>query len=316
MYHNIMKTKCKIGVIFGKFYPLHCGHIYLIEKAITQVEVLHVFLGCEQLRDLKLFEASHMPRQPQVSDRFYWLKRTFQNHQNIYIHVLNEEGIADYPNGWKDWSDRVKAILAKNQVKPTVIFTSEQQDVVEYERFFHCTVKLIDVNRDFINISATQIRDNPYKNWQYLAKAARPFFVTKIALVSKQNQFDVIAQQLANIFNTVYVNNGYSNYFHYDHYGKIPISVTADDYIRIAKLQAQRIDEAALNANRVLFTALDFVTLQQSFQNMFHKEDQTLNELINKYPFDLVINYHDFNSKHSQLSIFEAVIEQVRNQLN
>lgn len=311
-----MKSKRKIGIIFGKFYPLHCGHIYLIEKAITQVDELHVFLGCEQTRDLKLFEISQMTRQPLVKDRFYWLKKTFQNYRNIYIHVLDETGIAYYPDGWKDWSDRVKLILAKHHVKPTVIFTSERQDMENHQRYFKCAVELVDVNRDFMNISATKIRNNPFHYWQYIARAARPFFVLKIALVSKSNKFDHLANQLANIYNTVYINNGYINYLHHEHAQDLSLPLNDIDYMRIAMLQAQRIDDAAINANKLLFTSFDFDTLHHYYQKSFHKENPFLKELIDKYPFDIVIKSQDLDSSESQLLIFESILNQVKAKLN
>lgn len=175
----IMGSKYKIGMIFGKFYPLHYGHIYLIEQAMTQVDELHVFLGCEATRDKKLFEKSHLPRQPQVSDRFSWLKETFKDRHNIHVHVLDEAGIESYPNGWKDWSDRVKHILSKHNIKPNVVFTSEPQDVKNYEFYFGCPVVIVDADRNFMNISATQIRQNPYKYGSFIADAAKPFFDKK-----------------------------------------------------------------------------------------------------------------------------------------
>ena len=54
----VMATNNKVGLIFGKFYPLHCGHIYLIEKALCQVDELHILLGCEIVRDKRLFDKS------------------------------------------------------------------------------------------------------------------------------------------------------------------------------------------------------------------------------------------------------------------
>ncbi|MGU4921541.1 adenylyltransferase/cytidyltransferase family protein, partial [Escherichia coli] len=35
------RQKC-VGVVFGKFYPLHTGHIYLIQRACSQVDELHI----------------------------------------------------------------------------------------------------------------------------------------------------------------------------------------------------------------------------------------------------------------------------------
>lgn len=316
IFMNIkLNKKREVGLIFGKFYPLHCGHIYLIEKAISQVDELHVILGCEQTRDRQLFEKSHMTKQPQVKDRFYWLKNTFKNRHNIHIYVLDEEGINYYPNGWKDWSNRVKLLLADHLVIPTVVFTSELQDVKNHEHYFNCSVKLIDVNRDFINISATEIRQNPYHNWQYIARAAKPFFIKKIALIGKQNKFEELAKQLANIYNTVYVPNGYINYIYHDHLSNESLMLNDVDHIRIAMLHAQRIDEAAIIANRVLFTTLDFNTLHQYYQKSFNQENKTILDLEENYYFDLVIHDYDFNESESQLEIFEKVIKLVEQQL-
>lgn len=308
------EKKRQIGLIFGKFYPLHRGHIYLIEKAVSQVDELHVILGCEQIRDLKLFENSHMPRQPQVKDRFYWLQKTFKNRHNIHIHILDEAGIASYPNGWEDWSNRVKTILQKYHVTPTVIFTSEPQDVDNHARYYGCDVKVIDAKRDFINISATKIRQNPYQNWQFIAKAARPFFVKRIAIIG-DHQFNNLSKQLANIYNTEYVSNGYINYIHHKDQNNTQLALSEADYIKIAMLHSERMDQAAFSANQVLFTSLDFKTLHNCYQKNFNRPHSILQDLEENYPFDLVINKTDFDKDESHLTIFEQVIELVEKQL-
>jgi len=306
--------KHQVGLIFGKFYPLHCGHIYLIEKAVSQVDELHVILGCEHDRDLKLFEESHMPKQPHVQDRFNWLQDTFQGRHNIHIHILDEAGISYYPNGWKDWSDRVKSILQKQQVTPTVIFTSEPQDVQNHQQYFGCDVKLIDANREFINISATKIRQAPYQNWPFIAKAARPFFVKKIAIVG--GDIDKLPIQLANIYNTQYVSNGYINYIYHRRADNKQLALSETDFIRIAMLHAQRIDEALITANQVLFTSPDFSTLHRYYQSAFKRKNATLTELENRYPFDLVIDQAEFKQKESNVAIFETALKKVDAQLH
>jgi HTH-type transcriptional repressor of NAD biosynthesis genes len=35
---------------FGKFYPLHTGHIYLIQRACSQVDELHIMMGYDEAR--------------------------------------------------------------------------------------------------------------------------------------------------------------------------------------------------------------------------------------------------------------------------
>ena len=45
----------KVGVIFGKFYPVHTGHINMIYEAFSKVDELHVIVCSDTERDLKLF---------------------------------------------------------------------------------------------------------------------------------------------------------------------------------------------------------------------------------------------------------------------
>ena len=63
---NFRACKRNIGVVFGKFYPLHTGHVYLIQRACSQVDELHIIMGYDDKRDRELFEASAMSQQPTV----------------------------------------------------------------------------------------------------------------------------------------------------------------------------------------------------------------------------------------------------------
>ncbi|OCG74053.1 hypothetical protein A9G42_10255 [Gilliamella sp. Nev6-6] len=306
-----MTFKHKVGLIFGKFYPLHCGHIYLIEKAMNQVDVLHIFLGCEASRDKQLFNQSRLPKQPQISDRFSWLKETFKDRHNIHIHVLDETGIEFYPNGWQDWSDRVKQILAEHKIKPNVVFTSEPQDVNNHKIYFDCPVVIVDANREFINISATQIRQNPYKNWNFIAQAAKPFFVKKVAIIGR-GRFCELPIQFANIYNTQYVPNGYINYIEREisiQHNKRYLSES--DYMKIAMLHVERIAKAVETSNKLVFTSIDFETLEQYYSQIFKKNNDVLRALKESCHFDLVIHEKDLNPQSSQLEYFETVSKKI-----
>ncbi|OCL21781.1 hypothetical protein A9G07_00675 [Gilliamella sp. wkB72] len=310
-----MSSKHRVGLIFGKFYPLHSGHIYLIEKALTQVDELHVMLGCEATRDKQLFEKSRLPRQPQVSDRFSWLKDTFKDRHNIHIYISDETGINYYPNGWKEWSDSIKHILSENKIEPSVVFTSEPQDVTEHERYFGCPVVVIDANREFVNISATKIRENPYQNWSFIAQAARPFFVKKVAIIG-HDKFNELPVKLANIYNTQYVSNGYINYIQRE------IStlenkryLSENDYLRIAMLHVERMSKSLENANKLLFTSIDFGTLSNYFEQIFGKSNEVLIGLKSSYQFDLIIHENELPANSTPLQHFEIVSKMVESLL-
>ncbi len=110
-----------IGVVFGKFYPLHTGHIYLIQRACSQVDELHIIMGYDDTRDRGLFEDSAMSQQPTVSDRLRWLLQTFKYQKNIRIHAFNEEGMEPYPHGWDVWSNGIKAFMAEKGILKLIL---------------------------------------------------------------------------------------------------------------------------------------------------------------------------------------------------
>ncbi len=113
-------------------YPLHTGHIYLIQRACSQVDELHIIMGFDDTRDRALFEDSAMSQQPTVPDRLRWLLQTFKYQKNIRIHAFNEEGMEPYPHGWDVWSNGIKKFMAEKGIQPDLIYTSEEADAPQY----------------------------------------------------------------------------------------------------------------------------------------------------------------------------------------
>jgi len=164
----------KVGVIFGKFYPVHTGHINMIYEAFSKVDELHVIVCSDTERDLKLFYDSKMKRMPTVQDRLRWMQQIFKYQKNqIFIHHLVEDGIPSYPNGWQAWSDAVKNLFEEKQFTPTMVFSSEPQDKAPYEKYLGLEVSLVDPDRSFFNVSATKIRTTPFQYWKFIPKEVR-----------------------------------------------------------------------------------------------------------------------------------------------
>mgnify|MGYP000944002909 CR=1 FL=1 len=212
------EKKRKNGIIFGKFYPLHLGHVNFIQKASGYVDDLYVVVCTDEKRDKKLFEKSNMKKIPTERDRIRFVKKTFKYQKNIKVIHLVEDEIAPYPNGWKDWSKRVKILLEKNNIKINTVFTNEPQDVINYKKNFINTnenenvfdnnleIKTIDTFRDNFNISATEIRNSPYENWEYIPKAVKEFFTLKIAIIgTKKSGKTNLVYKLSNYYNTTFV---------------------------------------------------------------------------------------------------------------
>ncbi|VTR51372.1 nicotinamide-nucleotide adenylyltransferase [Actinobacillus pleuropneumoniae] len=127
----------RVGVIFGKFYPVHTGHIHMIYEAFSKVDILHVVVCTDAERDLQLFKDSKMKRMPTNEDRLRWMQQIFKYQQKqIFIHHLKEDGIPSYPNGWQGWADRVKELFNEKNIRPSLVFSSEVQDKEPYENIW------------------------------------------------------------------------------------------------------------------------------------------------------------------------------------
>ncbi|MGV7959706.1 multifunctional transcriptional regulator/nicotinamide-nucleotide adenylyltransferase/ribosylnicotinamide kinase NadR [Photorhabdus tasmaniensis] len=278
-----------VGVIFGKFYPLHTGHIYLIQRACSQVDELHIILCHDEPRDKALFMSSSMSQQPTVSDRLRWLLQTFKYQKNIHIHSFDEQGIEPYPHGWDVWSKGMKAFMSKKGINPSYIYSSEAQDTPRYKEQLGIETILIDPLRSFMKISGRHIRQDPFRHWEYIPTEVKPFFVRTVAILGGESSGkSTLVNKLANIFNTTSAWE-YGRDYVFSHLGGDEMALQYSDYDKIALGQAQYIDFAVKYANKVAFVDTDFVTTQAFCKRYEGREHPFVQALIDEYRFDLVI---------------------------
>ncbi len=278
-----------IGVVFGKFYPLHTGHIYLIQRACSQVDELHIVMGYDEPRDRQLFQDSAMSQQPTISDRLRWLLQTFKYQKNIHIHAFNEEGMELYPHGWDVWSHGIKAFMTQQGIVPNCVYTSEELDAPQFLKYLGINTVLIDPKRSFMNISGAQIRQAPFRYWEYIPTEVKPFFVRTVAILGGESSGkSTLVNKLANIFNTTSAWE-YGRDYVFSHLGGDEMALQYSDYDKIALGQAQYIDFAVKYANKVAFIDTDFVTTQAFCKKYEGQEHPFVQVLIDEYRFDLVI---------------------------
>lgn len=278
-----------VGVVFGKFYPLHTGHIYLIQRACSQVDELYVIMCHSEARDRALFLNSSMSRQPTVSDRLRWLLQTFKYQKNIYIHSFNEQSIKPYPYGWQTWSEGIKKFLIAKNIQPQFIYSSEVDDIAHYKKYFSTEVVLIDPEHTFMNISGNQIRQAPFRYWEYIPMEVKPFFVRKVVILGGESSGkSTLVNKLANVFNTTGAWE-YGRDYVFSHLGEDEMALQYSDYDKIALGHAKYIDFAVKYANKVTFIDTDFITTQAYCQKYEGKSHPFVQALINEYHFDLII---------------------------
>ena len=301
------ERKSKNGIIFGKFYLLHIGHVDFIQKASGLVDNLYVIVCTDKERDTELFEKSKMKRMPTEKDRIRFAEQTFKYQDNIKILHLSEDGIPPYPNGWKGWSDRVKELLGKNNIKIDTVFTNETQDIKNYKENFidinnpknvfdnNLKIETIDIMRNSFRISATEVRNNPYDNWFYIPKYVKEFFVLKVAVIGSENSGKTnLTHKLANYYNTSFVREYRKEYIK-EFTGNNPDNLQHDDYNRIAYKQNLDIMNSVINANKLTFIDTEYISLQAFSMVNSGDENPVIKDFIKNSKFDIII-YIEKNS--------------------
>ncbi|MCI7352366.1 MAG: multifunctional transcriptional regulator/nicotinamide-nucleotide adenylyltransferase/ribosylnicotinamide kinase NadR [[Actinobacillus] rossii] len=288
---QIVEQKDKrVGIIFGKFYPVHTGHINMIYEAFSKVDELHVVVCTDSERDLKLFQESKMKRMPTNQDRLRWMQQIFKyQKEQIFIHHLVEDGIPSYPNGWEGWSSAVKNLLISKNVNPSVVFSSEVQDKEPYEKYLGLDVVLVDPQREFFNVSATKIRTNPFQYWKFIPKEVRPFFAKTIAILGGESSGkSVLVNKLATVFNTTSAWE-YGREFVFEQLGGDEQAMQYSDYPQMALGHQKYVNYAVRHAHKVAFIDTDYITTQAFCIQYEGKAHPFLDSMIKEYPFDVTI---------------------------
>ena len=288
---NIVETQDqRVGVIFGKFYPIHTGHINMVYEAFSKVDILHVIVCTDTERDLQLFKESKMKQMPTNEDRLRWVQQIFKYQQKqIFIHHLNEDGIPSYPNGWETWAARVKELFAEKNINPSIVFRSEIQDKAPYEKYLNLEVNLVDPERERFNVSATKIRNNPFQYWRFIPKEVRPFFAKTIAILGGESSGkSVLVNKLATVFNTTSAWE-YGREFVFEQLGGNEQAMQYSDYPQMALGHQRYIDYAVRHAHKVAIIDTDFITTQAFCIQYEGKAHPFLDSMIKEYPFDVTI---------------------------
>lgn len=163
------------GFVFGKFYPFHIGHQKMIEFALEKGSVT-VLVCAEEKEKIN------------GNIRKEWLKETFSNNKNLKIKVFNYSE-NDFPNtsvsDWdvsKKWSEVFKEYFKDEDF----LVTSEEYGemlsmIMDIEHF------MFDENRENIQISASEIRENVFENWHYLPLSVQKYFALKVVILGTES---------------------------------------------------------------------------------------------------------------------------------
>ncbi len=247
--NNLAKSKIsghRVGIFFGEFAPLHVGHLSIIHQALMENDcVVLAISGSHRPNDRGMTIDLPLER------RFRYLREAFNDEPQLRIVQINEDDMPDYPNGWEAW---VKAF--RTQILSVLeddleinhqftIYAGEAEYDDELLSRLPKTYRVQHVERSLLPISATQIRQNPVKYWNYIVPAFRRHFVKKVLIVgSASTGKSTMIRRLAKQFQAPFSEEHARLYE--EMYNVRDDELTENDYIRFINgqfdLNSQAID--------------------------------------------------------------------------
>lgn len=278
-----------IGVITGKFAPLHTGHIYAITEAATQVDTLYVVLSYDEkfVDNLPVYLQDKLT----LKKRLLWLKKSFSDMDHIKIIYVDETNMKIYPDGVPEWCNSVKSILKENGVtKVDKWFSSEPEYTWWIEDNFNCPNVVLDSERSVFNISATNIRSNPYKYWQYLPSIVRKEFLLKVVLIGEEScAKSTLTKSLAKLYNTSWVEEYGRTYCENDMCGDESL-LSFEDYGIIASERNYQERSSESTANQLLFVDTNAFVTQYYCKLYEGKLHPLVDAYIEQEDYDLIFH--------------------------
>ena len=275
----------KVGVYFGKMIPPHRGHLNAILNAATLVQELYVVISDNVKRTKMICEESNLP-EIKISLRKQWLSQELIDMPHIKVVVLDESNIPMYPNGWPEWSNLMRECVGK---EINEFFCGEPEYVEKLNTYFpEAHVTLFDPNRTYFNISATKIRNNPYKHWDYILGAARPFFAKKVLIAGTEScGKTTLTKTLAKIYHTSW-SEEVGRYYAQRYLGGDENYFTDEDFTRIAHQQVEQDFQALRSANRICFFDTDATATQYFSELYMGHSNSVVEQYIDGNKYDVV----------------------------
>ena len=260
------RVSYSVGVFPGKFSPPHRGHLASILEASCRCEKLYVVVSHNEKLEQSMYDGT--PTKPiTLKQKLKWLSVELSEFDHIRVVGLDEKDIPVYPYGWKQWCE----LLNESVKEPfEVIFGGEPQYADEgYTKYFPDTIYAVyERTQSGYPISATEIRVNPYKHWDYILGAAREHFVKRVLISGTEScGKTTMTKMLAKIFHTSWAREE-GRFYSTKYFGGNEDVFEVDDFLKICWEQREIEDHAVKTANQITFFDTDAV-VTQFYCNMY-----------------------------------------------
>lgn len=230
------------GLVIGKFMPIHQGHIALIQFAASQ---------CEEV----IVSMSYTDADPIEGElRFSWIQEIFQSQPKIKPFIIKDDFDNEslpLPERTKIWSERMQ----KAYPPVNVIFSSEEYGD-SFAQNMNAEHRSFDLDRKEFSVSASLIRQHPFKYWSFIPEVVRPYFVKKVCFYgSESTGKSTMAKRMAEMYQTEFVPEVARELLTSNDF-------TVKDILKIGHAQTKRVIDKTKTANKILFCDTDVITTQ------------------------------------------------------
>lgn len=269
--------KYKVGVVPGKFFPPHRGHLYNFITCSTMCEKTYVVVSDNMLRADAECKRAGLPEMP-LRVRSLWLFTELKNLPHIKVLTLDESDIPPYPEGTEQWCNRLKEVVPE---KFDVIFGGDVKYKDTYMQSFPGVDYVIrDRKEGRFPVSGTKIREDPFKHWDYILGSARSAFTRRVLITGTEDcGKTTLTKYLGKIYNTSWTECG-----------------------RYYSWEERKLDNRALKtANRIVFFDTDVVATQYYYNTHLSIYGDHLSQSYKPDKYDVVLLMCP-NVKHLQKS--------------
>jgi HTH-type transcriptional repressor of NAD biosynthesis genes len=231
----------KKGLLLGKFMPFHNGHIALINFALAHTESLTVLVCANKNEPID------------GATRYNWIKNYYLYNQRVeVVHTEYDNAMLPAASASSQQAAEKWTAYLKENFPETGIFISSEPYGEYVAAHWGIGYLCFDERRNLVPISATDIRNHPFKNWLYIPETVRPYFVKKIGIVgSESTGKSILAERLAAYYKTTFVPEMARDII------EKTVTCTIADLYTIAALHARTIIEKNELANKLLFVDTD-----------------------------------------------------------
>ncbi|MGL6101354.1 MAG: AAA family ATPase, partial [Fusobacteriaceae bacterium] len=276
------------GTMIGKFAPITNGHLTAFGMALMKCNKLNVVVCIDHLHDPDCGMTAEQ-RIAAVETECALLS------SRIQVHVVDCTAFPYDKEDNEDVSKYWAQVLHKMLPKTTTLFGSELYVEMMAKAWPDClgvSYEILDKNRETTHVSATMVRSDPARYWEYVPLSVKPYFTKNILVLGAEScGKSTLSRELAKIFNAPLVPEMYRSI-----YKDKGMDFTPQDLVAVARAQKYAQGESqrtVFNKGLVFHDTCVGITqmyLEEYFPTHTYEVTQGIERALKEEPtFDLIL---------------------------